>query len=139
MMQSDAKRRRLRAKTTVGELALAVAVLGVAARASLDFVWRKAFPITRPQNKEYSGHILYEGTAPVFITCKEKWLGPILKDARIALENGEVSQSTMLARRLVVFHFTEKLPVPKGLQIPDCGKCFSQMCQHYAALGQQGK
>ena len=108
---------------------------------SLQLLWYegKAFPITRPQNKEYSGHILYEGTAPVFITCKEKWLGPILKDARIALENGEVSQSTMLARRLVVFHFTEKLPVPKGLQIPDCGKCFSQMCQHYAALGQQGK
>ena len=82
--------------------------------------------------------LFIKGPPPVFITGKEKWFGPILKDARIALENGEVSQSTMLARRLVVFHFAEKLPIPKGLQIPDCGKCFSQMCQHYAALGQQG-
>ena len=41
--------------------------------------------------------LLIKGTGPVFITCKEKWLGPILKDARIGLENGEIRQSTMLA------------------------------------------
>ena len=31
----------------------------------------KSFPITRSQNKDYSGHLLYSGTAPIFATCKE--------------------------------------------------------------------
>jgi hypothetical protein len=107
---------------------------------STQLLWfeGKAFPITRPQCT-FTGHALYAGSAPVFITCKEMFLGPILKSAEKALEKGRASQDTMLTRRLVVFHFTVKLEalgLQKGMQIPNCGACLSQMCQQYAAMGQ---
>ena len=40
---------------------------------SAQLLWfeGKAFPITRPQNKDYTGHLLYEEAAPVYIACKE--------------------------------------------------------------------
>ena len=102
---------------------------------STQLLWYegKMFPITRPQNKDYSGHCLYRGSAPVFITCKEKYLGPILSAAEEATESGEASVNTMLARRLKVFHFTKKLPMQVGVTIPACSVCFSRMCQEYAA------
>ena len=102
---------------------------------STQLLWYegKAFPITRPQNKDYTGHLLYQGSAPIFITCKEKILGPVLQWANFAQANGHVSQETMLARRLKVFAFTQKLPMMQGAQIPACGACFSNMLQHHAA------
>ncbi len=86
----------------------------------------KAFPITRPQNKEYSGHLLYSGTAPIFATCKEKDLGPIMAKAQQAMARGYASEHTMLMRRLLVISFScpFKPPEPK---IYECPCCFARM------------
>ena len=100
---------------------------------SLQLLWfeRKAFPITRPQNKDYSGHLLYEASAPVFITCKEKHLGPIVASGRRAEWTGEPSEHTMLLRRLRVFQFSTKLRIPVGMRVVECGACFAQLLQHH--------
>ena len=93
----------------------------------------KAFPVTRPQNN-YVGHLLYAGAAPVFITCKQKDLGPILERAQIALATDQASEYTMLARRLQVFAFSQKMPVQPGFKIPECGACFARMIMERSAM-----
>ena len=100
---------------------------------SLQLLWfeGKAFPITRPQNKDYSGHLLYEASAPVFITCKERHLGPIVASGRRAEWTGEPSEHTMLLRRLRVLQFSTKLRIPVGMRVVECGACFAQLLQHH--------
>lgn len=53
---------------------------------SLQLLWfqGKTFPVTRPQNTDYVGHLMYAGTAPVFVTSKEKDLMPIVQRAEAA-------------------------------------------------------
>ena len=63
----------------------------------------KSFPITRPQNKDCSGHLLCSGTAPIFATCKEKELAPIMQKAQEAMQLGQPSEWSMLLRRLKIF------------------------------------
>ena len=94
---------------------------------SLQLLWfeGKAFPITRPQNKDYSGHLLYEASAPVFITCKEWHLGPIVASGRRAEWTGEPSEPTMLLRRLRVFQFSTTLRIPVGMRICNVFECAS--------------
>jgi hypothetical protein len=88
----------------------------------------KAFPITRPQNKEYTGHLMYRGSAPIFVTCKAKDLGPILERAAYAMSCGQSSQDTMLTRRLRVYHFTVKFPVDQEQgHIYECPVCLANM------------
>ena len=60
-----------------------------------QLVWYegKPFPLTRPQNlSTCSGQILYRGTAPVFVTCKdsckEKDLAPAQDKAHVAVVRG---------------------------------------------------
>ncbi|CAE8655280.1 unnamed protein product [Polarella glacialis] len=85
----------------------------------------KPFPLTRPQNKEYSGHLLYQGSAPIFVTCKEKDLGPLICKAEAAVRLGEASEHTMLLRRLRVYTLSQKLPVAEVHH--ECGSCFAKM------------
>ena len=87
----------------------------------------KPFPIARPQNKDYTGHLMYQGTAPLFITCKESDLGPILARANMARAQGWSSMDTMLARRLCVYPFWVRLPVRPGEYVPECAFCFAKM------------
>jgi len=95
----------------------------------------KAFPITRPQNKDYTGHLLYRGTAPIFVTCKEKALGPIIGAAQASLQAQIPCQETMLLRRMRVYSLYEKLPIPEGYQVHECPCCFAQLICRYATAG----
>ena len=71
----------------------------------------KPFPLPRPQNSShYQGHLLYEGTAPIFVTVKEKDLGPLMAQAQVAFAQGIPSEHTMLMRRLKVYSFSRPLP-----------------------------
>ena len=79
------------------------------------------------QNKDYSGHILYQGKAPVFIICKEKTVAPIFARAQSAIAQGLPSQDTMLLRRLRTYCLSQPLPIPDGLCIQECPHCFAQM------------
>ena len=82
----------------------------------------KAFPVTRPQNNK-KGHCLYEGTAPVFITCSEKHLGPISEKGRRAAAMGLSSAM----RRLRIYGFSQKLPMASGAMIPEYGASFARV------------
>ena len=93
----------------------------------------KPFPLSRPQNSaNYTGHILYQGSAPIFVTCKEKDLGPLQEKAHIAFLRGHPSEHTMLLRRLKVHSFHRPLPVRQsGNRIPECQRCFGQLVLQY--------
>lgn len=102
---------------------------------STQLLWfeGKPFPLSRPQNRsEYSGHFLYEGTAPIFVTCKEVNLAPLYKMAAEATATGGASEWTMLLRRLQLVWFTQPF-VPPEDQVPECVTCFSKMLLHHAA------
>ena len=90
----------------------------------------KPFPLPMPQNSGTIGHVLYEGTAPLFVTAKEKDLGPIIQKASVDAALGNPSEWTMLLRRLRVYRFWHPLPVrPAGaLKIKECPCCFARMC-----------
>ena len=92
----------------------------------------KPFPLPRPQNSsQYQGHLLYQGSAPVFVTVKEKDLGPLIVQAQVALAQGAPSEHTMLLRRLKIFSFTR--PLPQSHQhVHECGHCFAQMVLRFA-------
>ena len=91
----------------------------------------KPFPLTRPQNKDFNGHLLYQGTAPIFVTCKEKELAPIISKAHEAAQLGKPSEWTMLLRRLRLFTFTVPFPV-STCKIPECATCFARLLNSYA-------
>ena len=90
----------------------------------------KPLPLPMPQNSGTIGHLLYQGTAPVFVTAKEKDLGPIIQKASVDAALGNPSEGTMLLRRLRVYRFWHPLPVrPTGARkIKECPCCFARKC-----------
>ena len=91
----------------------------------------KPFPLPRPQNSaQYNGHLLYQGTAPIFVTVKEKDLGPIIAQAQVALAQGVPSEHTMLMRRLKIYSFTKPLP-RSSRHIVECPSCFAKLLLRY--------
>ena len=96
----------------------------------------KPFPVVQPQNQESDvGHILYKGTAPIFITAKASDLLRIQTAAESARLQGQPSAHTMLLRRLKVYLLWEPTPVPDGRAIPDREACFSHMVLHFSQRG----
>jgi len=91
---------------------------------NLQLLWfeGKPFIISRPQN-QHSGHLRYEGDAPVFITTLESDL--------VALKEGlQAGDIQMMLKRLKIFGFTRKLVNPDRT-IPACGRCFAEfLWQH---------
>ena len=83
----------------------------------------KPVPLARPQG-EYIGHLMYRGTAPIFITCPQKRLDKLYSEAAAARSAGVSSEATMLLRRLKVHYFNVPLPTPLA-QIPACAACFA--------------
>ena len=78
--------------------------------------------------------MLYKGTAPVFITTKQQFLEGLIAEARRAELAGSACEASMLLRRLVMYNFAVKLPIPDGLHIPDCACCFAKVViQHSVA------
>ena len=103
---------------------------------STQLLWfeGKAFPIVRPQNKDYSGHLLYKGSAPIFITAKEKQVALIVRVAQAAYNAGHPSQESMLLRRLKLYWLSRKLPVQPGVQMHECGACFAKLICYHAGV-----
>ena len=100
---------------------------------AIQLLWYEGKPllINRPQNRDYDGHLVYRGTAPIFVTCKEKELAPIEEQARIAMAAGSPSQHTMLLRRLRIYRFTQKFPETHGGYVPACKQCFANVVLQY--------
>ncbi len=78
-----------------------------------------ALPVAKPQNQPgCSGHDIYRGTAPIFITTK-------MQDIE-ALERVGDGDASMILRRLKVFHFRERVASNVGC-IPECAHCFARL------------
>ena len=95
-----------------------------------QLVWMEGKPvaIARPQNNSmYEGHLMYRGTAPVFVTCKEKEMNPILQAAEQAIRAGTPTDATMLLRRMRRYHLALPLPVPQDTHVPECCCCFAKL------------
>ena len=94
----------------------------------VQFLWLegKPVPICAPQN-HFKGHIMYRGTAPIFVTTPEEALAG-LSTASAQQPQG---QAGMLLRRLKIFGFTQKLPMPPDMSVPACGHCFVRMVSDY--------
>lgn len=86
----------------------------------------KAVPITKPQNDREtgSGHCLYRGSAPIFITSPLETLQPLIDQAEADRQNGRPSQLTMLMRRLHIYHFRMPCQPPRR-QLDPCPSCFA--------------
>ena len=82
----------------------------------------KPVPINLPQNiAGQSGHLLYQGDAPIFITAPEEVLRGMVGTSMAA----PTGQSSMLLRRLKLFHFTVPIPEPPHAIVP-CTTCFAR-------------
>ena len=108
---------------------------GVVIPTSTQLLWfeGKGVPSMRPQNRDYEGHLLYRGTAPIFVTCAQKDLAPIYARAQAAAAAGHASVDTMLVRRLNTLSFSVKLPMAQACHVPECGRCFAKMVLDHGA------
>ena len=98
----------------------------------LQLLWLegKPVPINRPQNQAgYSGHALYRGSAPIFITAPEDGLDGLASMGA----NEPRGEATMLLRRLRVFTFTRRMPPPQPPRIVPCPRCFALLVASQAA------
>ena len=88
--------------------------------------------ITMPQNDgNKAGHKLYQGSAPILITTKEKHMQPLLEEAQAAELRDQPSEASMMLRRLRFFPFTKKFK--PDVKVKPCPKCFSRFVQECAA------
>ena len=88
-----------------------------------------AVPIARPQNVPgASGHGLYAGTAPIFVTTKEQGLQALRAAAEEDPETGEPrdGEAPMILRRLKVCRFRVRVAKP-ARQLPYCARCFARL------------
>ena len=95
-----------------------------------------AVPVTRPQNMAgVSGHLLYKGSAPIFVTTKLEDMARIESAAAVNPATGcpYDADASMLLRRLKIYRYTQRIPKPPP-GTPFCATCFSNMVQSQAAV-----
>ena len=92
-------------------------------------------PVSRPQNlPSMTGHFLYQGTAPIFVTTKAQDIEELRAHASL---DGRTRQpkdgdASMLCRRPKVYHFSCRAAKPDR-HLPYCARCFSQFVCSQAA------
>ena len=82
---------------------------------SLQLLWfeGKPMPVVRPQGKdEFSGHVLYRGSAPIFATTPLKHIEDMERAVRHAEADGTGSEWSMLLRRLKIYRYSVRIPKP---------------------------
>ena len=96
--------------------------------------------ISRPQNiPGTSGHITYEGTAPILVTTKLADLKLLEELAQDDPTTGQPknAEASMMWRRLRVHHFCTKIPKPAATT-PYCGRCFSKLMLSRGVAAEHG-
>ena len=94
---------------------------------SLQLLWYegKPVPIARPQGRDgEAGHLLYTGSAPIFVTTPLKRIEQMEQSVEQATAEGTSSPYSMLLRRVRVYRFRVRVPPPPA-QIPPCAHCFA--------------
>ena len=85
--------------------------------------------VSRPQNIQGStGHLTYEGSAPIFATSKLADLAALEELAADDPATGEpkCAEASMLMRRLRVYRLSKRIPKPQH-DVPYCGCCFAKL------------
>ena len=88
-----------------------------------------ASPLSRPQNdKGSSGHFLYKGSAPIFITTTLADLDFLEAAAQPNPATGKPwdTEASMLLRRLKIYRFGVRQPKPAAT-MPHCPCCFARL------------
>jgi hypothetical protein len=91
-------------------------------------------PINRPQNiPGVTGHLLYEGTAPIFVTTKLQDIDVLRRSAAMNARTGRPgdAEASMLLRRLQIYEFSVRVARPRA-NIPHCGCCFATLLLNQA-------
>lgn len=91
----------------------------------LQLLWYegKGVPVSRPQNVPgQSGHSMYKGSAPVFVTAPETAVTRLCA----AAAGAPTGEACMLLRRLKLFVFTVPIPAPAAPRIKPCPRCFAR-------------
>ena len=100
-----------------------------------------ALPIVRPQNiPGATGHLLYQGKAPIFVTTKYQDLDRLQQASADDPETGLPGNgdASMILRRLKIYRFSQRMVKPKR-QLPYCGRCFARLvCGSVADGASQG-
>ena len=82
---------------------------------SLQLLWfeGKSMPVVRPQGKdEFSGRVLYRGSAPIFATTPLKHIEDMVRAVRHVEADGTGSEWGMLLRRLKIYRYSVRTPKP---------------------------
>ena len=85
--------------------------------------------VQRPQNQTgVMGHVVYQGTAPIFATTKLADMNRLASLSEIDPVTGLAidADASMLYRRLKVYKFHALLAKPTG-QMKYCAACFAQL------------
>ena len=92
--------------------------------------------VQRPQNQNgVTGHVTYEGTAPIFATTKLGDMDRFAKLSEIDAATGVAkdADAAMIYRRLRVYRFTNRIP-KADTRITYCPACFAQLIFSQARL-----
>ncbi len=85
--------------------------------------------VQRPQNQNgVTGHVTYQGTAPIFATTKLVDMERFAKLSEIDAETGlaKDADASMIYRRLKVYKFHTRIPKASG-KVKYCPACFAQL------------
>jgi hypothetical protein len=93
--------------------------------------WYDGSPVRvqRPQNQTgVMGHVVYQGTAPIFATTKLADMNRLASLSEIDPVTGLAidADASMLYRRLKVYKFHARIAKPTG-QFKYCAACFAQL------------
>ena len=95
-----------------------------------------ALPTARPQNQRgVHGHLLYRGSAPIFVTSKADSMRRLRHFASISPTTGQPwdSNAAMILRRLKVYNFTTVIEKPAA-RVPYCARCFATLVLTQSAV-----
>lgn len=92
--------------------------------------------VQRPQNQNgVVGHVVYEGSAPIFATTKLADMERFADLAKVDPKTGhpQDADASMIYRRLKVYKFLVRVPKPSG-KVTYCPACFARMVMAQAGV-----
>ena len=86
--------------------------------------------VQRPQNQNgVTGHVVYQGTAPIFVTTKLCDIEHLAKLSEVDPSNGfpQDTDASIVYRRLKIYKFLARIDKPKGKNVKYCAACFAKL------------
>ena len=93
--------------------------------------------VQRPHNQNgVTGHVVYQGTAPIFMTTKLCDIERLAKLSEVDPSSGSPkgTEASMVYRRLKIYKFHSRIAKPKGKKIKYCPACFAKLVLSQSGL-----